>query len=72
MRAYYRKNNQIIIKKGSEKIKKFYDCWYDIFEILYCALPIEFRGYYAFSCDRENRKDILINRFNAICLFFNI
>lgn len=72
MRAYFRKNNSIILKKGSEKIIKYYDCYYDIFEILYCALPPDIRYFYALYCDEETRKNILLNRFNAICLFFNI
>lgn len=72
MRAYYRKNNQIIIRRGSEKITKYYDCISDIFEVFYCALPNEFRNYYALFCDEEKRKNILLNRFNAICLFYNI
>lgn len=72
MRAYFKKNNQIIIKKGPQKITKYYDCYYDIFEILYCALPFEFRNYYAIFCADEKRKYILLNRFNGICLFYNI
>lgn len=72
MRAYYKKNNQILIKKGSEKIIKYYDCFYDIFEIFYVSLPSEFRSIYAKACFDETRKHILINRFNAICLFYSI